>query len=152
VRPSSRQPRNSEIMNRETELDNACREWRRLAEVEGEAICRRDWTLFFDCQNALRLLQPRLLRCRQAAPHQAGETGTSAPDQQKNFRAAVSKLIELERRNLELLDAVRQRAAQQKQQLEQAQQNLRRIQRSYAPARASAWNSSSDFPTKLLLA
>src|ERR1043165_8712674 len=117
-------------MNAETELSEVCREWRRLAEVEGEAICRRDWQLVFDCQNALRQLQPKLMQC-------------SEGNEKSSFRIAVSRLIELERQNVELLGTLRQSAAQQKQHLEQTQQNLRRIQNSYAPARAAAWSSFS---------
>jgi hypothetical protein len=130
-------------MNPEIELKEACREWRRLAEVEGEAICRRDWQLVFDCQNALRMLQPRLLRCRQAASNDGNQTGVSTPGTEESFRATVSGLIELERRNLELLGTLRQNALLQKQQLEQTQQNLRRVQGSYAAPRTSAWSSLS---------
>ena len=120
-------------MNSETELNECCREWRRLAAVEGDAICRRDWQLVLDCQKALRMLQPRLLRCSE----------TNAPAAKTNFQAAVSEMIDLERRNLDLLNTLQQSAALKKQRLEQTQQNLRRVQHSYAPAPAAAWSSFS---------
>ena len=118
-------------MNAEVELNKTCEEWQRLAGIEGEAICRRDWQLVFDCQDALRKLQPRLLRCNES------------PDGKRNFQMAVSNLIEIERRNLELLNVLRQRAAMQREQLEQSHKNLRRIQRSYVRSRNADWSTFS---------
>jgi hypothetical protein len=53
-------------MSADRDLQNSYREWRRLAEAEGEAIRAGNWMLVFDCQNVLRQLQPRIVRQRLA--------------------------------------------------------------------------------------
>jgi hypothetical protein len=55
----------------------------------------------------------------------------------------VTGLIELEWRNNALLNVLYQAAKAEMGELEQAGQNLRRVQRSYAPARAAVWTSFS---------
>lgn len=117
-------------MNPEHALRDSYREWQRLAEIEGDAIRSRNWSLVADCQNALRELQPKILRQTEAAPRNA-------------CRDLVAELLELEQRNQELLEQCRQAASTQRTQLEHTRANLRRIQRSYAPAPRAAWVSFS---------
>jgi hypothetical protein len=113
-------------MNPEDALSDLYREWRRLAEIEGEAIRNRDWGLVSDCQKALGELQPRIVRQSEAAPKQA-------------CQAMVAELLELEQRNNELLAQCRQAAFIRRTQLDQTRANLRRIQRSYASTPQAGW-------------
>jgi hypothetical protein len=105
-------------MSADQELQDTCREWRRLARAEGEAIRTLNWPLATDCQLALQALQPRLTRCLQDA-------------REDRFRAVLAELIEIETRNNALLNGVRQTAQSQLSQLNQAGRNLRHVKRSY---------------------
>jgi hypothetical protein len=56
----------------------------------------------------------------------------------------VEELMQLEQHNRELIQAQRQVAQHQKDQLDQSSRNLRQIHRTYAPASARAhWQSYS---------
>ena len=117
-------------MNPEDTLRDSYREWRRLAELEGEAIRSRNWPLVSDCQKALRELQPQIMRQAEAAPR-------------PSCQELVADLLRLEQRNQQLLEQCRHAALTRRTQLEQTRANLRRIQRSYAPAPQAAWVSFS---------
>jgi hypothetical protein len=130
-------------MNADAQLRDAYAEWRRLAETEGEAIRARDWQLLLDCQHALQQLQPRIIRYTDDAQHEWTRLGVDRSDREQGLRLVISELIELEWRNDALLNVVAQTARAEMNELEQASQNLRRVQRSYAPARPAAWTSFS---------
>jgi hypothetical protein len=130
-------------MSAENQLQDAYREWRRLAETEGDAIRNRNWPLVSDCQNALEQLQPQIVRFTQQAQEEWTRLGADRAGQEKSFRAMVAELIEIESRNKELLDQVRHEAQSRFGQLSQASHTLRQVQRSYAPAQPTAWTSFS---------
>lgn len=130
-------------MNAETALSEAYQEWRRLAETEGEAIRAGDWGLLAASQRALEHLRDRITKLTDAAKTEWAQLGENFSGKEKNFRAVVSELIQLERHNMTLLAAVRQSFELRRAQLNQAGRNLRRIQRSYAPPRPAIWNSFS---------
>jgi hypothetical protein len=130
-------------MSADTQLQDAYQEWRRLAEAEGEAIRTSNWTAVHDCQAALQQLQPRIIRCTDEAQQEWTRLGADRSSKEKDLRSVVSGLIELEWRNNALLNVLNQAAKAEMGELEQAGQNLRRVQRSYAPARPAAWTSFS---------
>lgn len=130
-------------MNADYDLKHSYREWRRLAEAEGEAIRARNWMLVFDCQDALRQLQPRIIRQTEAVRQEWAKLGLDAGAREFELDAIIHSLIELESRNNSLISARRRVAQEELAKLEQAGLTLRRIQRSYAPATAAAWNSFS---------
>jgi hypothetical protein len=112
-------------------LADACKEWRRLAQAEGEAIRTLNWPLALDCQQALQQLQPRMLRQIEAARQEGSQPGVDRAAREESFRAAVAELIDLETRNSTLLDHVRQTGRSQLSQLEHAGRTLRRVKHSY---------------------
>lgn len=130
-------------MNADYDLKHSYREWRRLAEAEGEAIRARNWMLVFDCQNALRQLQPRIVRQSEAARSEWAALGLDTGAKEFELDAIILSLIELESRNNSLIRARRRLAQEELAKLEQASLTLRRVQRSYVPATAAAWNSFS---------
>ena len=130
-------------MSADSQLRDAYKEWRRLAETEGEAIRSGNWLLVADCQNALQQLQPQILDHMQDAQEEWSRLGLDRAAKEKSFRAIVAELIEIERRNNASLDAARQASLAQFAQLEQAGRTLRQVQRSYAPPPSSAWTSFS---------
>ncbi len=130
-------------MNADHALREAYQEWRRLAEAEGEAIRGGNWMLLFDCQNALRRLQPLIIRRTGEARQEWVQTGLDCREKENDLSALVKSLIDLERRNHALLETRRHAAEAELAKLEQAGLTLRRIQRSYAPARPATWISFS---------
>ena len=121
-------------MNPDRDLQHSYQEWRRLAEAEGEAIRAGNWMLVFDCQNALRQLQPRIVRQTEAAHRECAALGLDSKALEYEMDAMIHSLIELESRNHSLIDARRCLAQEELAKLELASLTLRRIQRSYAPA------------------
>jgi len=130
-------------MSADRELHNSYREWRRLAEAEGEAIRAGNWMLVFDCQNVLRQLQPRIVRQTEAAHREWTTLGLDAEIMENNLNAVIHSLIQLESRNRSLIDARQRLAEEELAKLEQASLTLQRIQRSYTPANSTRWNSFS---------
>ena len=121
-------------MNTDRDLQHSYLEWQRLAEAEGEAIRAGNWMLVFDCQNALRQLQPRIVRQTDAARREWAALGLDPEAMECEMDTMIHSLIELESRNNSLINARRSLAQEELAKLEQASLTLRRIQRSYVPA------------------
>ncbi|MGO8764249.1 MAG: hypothetical protein ACLQSR_03825 [Limisphaerales bacterium] len=130
-------------MNADRDLKHSYREWRRLAEAEGEAIRAGNWMLVFDCQNALRQLQPRIIRQTEAARHEWATLGLDAETMEDDLNGIIHSLIQLERHNNSLIHARRAMGQEELAKLEMASLILRRIQRSYAPVSSTGWSSVS---------
>lgn len=130
-------------MSATNQLQNAYQEWRRLAEIEGEAIRASNWPKVQQCQNSLHELQPQIIRWTQEARNEWVQLNLDVTAQENALRAVIGELIEIERRNSACLNDVRQTTEVQFRELEQSGHTLRQVQRSYAPNRAPAWNSFS---------
>jgi hypothetical protein len=130
-------------MVHETALLEAYRDWRRLAELEGEGIRAGDWTLVTDCQNRLSALQTRIVRLTGEARKEWRATGADLAEKENTLRDTVSGLMELEMRNSASLAAMKEATRAQMNQLDAARQNLKRVQRCYSPVGSSGWNSFS---------
>lgn len=130
-------------MSAEKDLFDACGEWRRLAEAEGESIQTRNWGLVAACQAALAQLQPRLTRFIKAARGEWSRRGVDHANREKKFQTVMAELIHLERRNATLLGAMRQAMRIKLQALHRAGRNLKQIRRSYGGESSGAWSSFS---------
>jgi hypothetical protein len=130
-------------MNADKALTEAYENWRGLAETEGEAIGKQDWNLVSACQNALAELQTQIVQLTENARSEWKRQGTEGAAREKSVRAIISEVIEIERRNSTLLNAVREAAQTQLGKLDAASRKLKRVQQSYAPARPAAWTSFS---------
>lgn len=130
-------------MNADTALQHAYAEWHRLAETESEAIQRANWSLLSACQKALQQLQPRILALAREAKQEWSREGVNAASRERDFRATVTELVKIAQRNSALLDSIRKAAQVKVNQLAQAGNTLRQVQRSYAPAAPPAWSSFS---------
>lgn len=124
-------------------LLEAYQDWRRLAELEGEAIRTHDWTMMTDCQNHLSALQPRIIRLTALAREEWQHAGADRTDKENNLRRIVSSLVEVELQNSSSLTTAKEFARKQVDGLESARQNLKRVQRSYSPMSPAVWNSFS---------
>ncbi len=117
------------------ELSALYRQWRRLTESESQAIRANAWAQVEAVQSAKARLQPRIAEVSAALEPVAHE---------QRFYPVVEELIQLEQGNRELIQAQRQIAQLQKEQLDQSSRNLRQLHRSYAPTIARAhWQSYS---------
>jgi hypothetical protein len=131
-------------MTHEHALFEAYRDWRRLAELEGEGIRTSDWPLVTDCQNRLAALQTRLIRLTTNAREEWRRNGADLAQKEENLRQTVSSLMQLEMENSARLSATKEIARTQLNQLHAVRQNLKRVQRSYSTVVASGhWNSFS---------
>ena len=130
-------------MTAEETLLEAYKDWRRLAELETEAIRTRHWILMADCQKRLASLQPIIIRLTADAREEWKKSNADKIAKQNELRAIISGLVELELQNSTLLAAAKDVAQTQLAQLELARTNLKRIQRSYGPIRPAVWNSLS---------
>jgi hypothetical protein len=130
-------------MSTDSQLQNDCVEWRRLAESEGEAIRARNWSLVAECQTALRQLQPRIARHALDARKEWMRLGPIRKEKESSFRATLQSLIEIGVSNRAILDRLRETARSNISQLEQAGRNLRKIHRFYSRSVPSTWSSVS---------
>jgi len=130
-------------MNAERQLTEAYKEWRHLAEVEGEAIVARNWLLVAASQKALQHLQERISRLSPIARQEWSNAAGDRTVRQQALDAMIQELIGLERRNQTLLNALCEAARVKLGQLGQAGRSLQQIRRSYGSSQAAAWVSFS---------
>ena len=124
-------------------LLEAYSDWGRLAQLEGEAIRARDWSLVADYQKQLSALQPRITRLTQQAREERQSDGVNHAEKESHLRGIISGIIELETQNNASLAAAKEVTRKQLDQLDSARQNLKRVRRSYSPLRPAVWNSFS---------
>jgi len=130
-------------MTSEAELLDAYQDWRRLAELEGEGIRTRDWTLVADCHKKLSALQSRIIRLTNQARDEWRRTGADLAKKENNLQQTVSSLIELEMQNSSSLTAAKEATRTQLDQADVIRQNLKRVHRTYSSTGPAVWNSFS---------
>jgi len=130
-------------MTGEAQLLEAYQDWRRLAELEGEAIRTRDWKLVVDCQKKLSVLQSHISRFTNQAREEWRRGGVDLAPKEIHLHQTISSLIELETQNSSSLAAAKEDARAHLAQAEVIRQNLKRVQRSYSPTGPAVWNSFS---------
>jgi len=130
-------------MTADATLLEAYQDWRRLSELEGEAIRTKDWTLMWDCQKRLADLQPRIVRLTSGARAEWQQAGADIAQKEKNLRQIVSGLVELEMQNSSSLTAAKEMVRAKLDQMETARNNLKRVHRSYSTPHPAVWNSFS---------
>jgi hypothetical protein len=130
-------------MSAEQALFDAYREWLRLARATHRAIGKRDWTFLLECQRVIQEMQPAVSRLTEAARKEWKQQKVDGEAKEKKLRRVILELVEMVDSNHELLQTCRTEALFQRQKLEQAGRNLKRLQNSYALSRSSAWTSFS---------
>jgi hypothetical protein len=130
-------------MSARKELAGILEQWLQLTRAEGAAIQAAVWP-------AVRRIQARRAALREsfteAARRCAEENAAAKPGNPppKPFRAEVGRIISLLTRNSVALRAQLSRARARQESLDQANRNLRGIQRSYVrPQPPTAWHSYS---------
>lgn len=130
-------------MKAERDLLEAYREWRRLAEAEGEAIRTGNWSLCAACQKALQSLRERITALMPAVRDEWSRPGCDPAAKQQSLDETIRELIRLEQRNKTLLQSIRETAHAKLKQLGDAKLKLRSLRRSYGLTTGGAWNSFS---------
>jgi hypothetical protein len=130
-------------LNAERDLFEACREWRRLAEAEGEAIRTSNWGLCAACQKSLQHLRERMSALMPAVRAEWRQSGSECAARMQAFDDTVHQLIKLERRNHTLVKAVREATHNKLQQINQTRIKLRRLRQAYGFAHGPAVHSFS---------
>ncbi len=124
-------------------LFNAYSDWEQLTQSEREAIQAGDWPRVAQCQAEKQKLQKQIIALTESAQAECIETGSDAKLFERDLRPVINNLISMETRNSELI-AIRRHAAEvERIELDNASNNLRRVQKSYSPPTAPVWNSYS---------
>ena len=118
-------------MSAEHELLRAYREWRRLAEAETKAIQTRNWHLLTDCHLAIRDYQTHIAGLTELARTEWQRAGFNWEKKSQALRALIADLMNLTRRNHDLLQQMLAIASDQLGQLGEAGKNLKRLRQSY---------------------
>jgi hypothetical protein len=116
------------------ELAALYEQWRNLTGDEGDAIAAGDWTGVEQFQAAKARLQPRIAEISRRLDSVTHE---------RRFRSLVEELMQLERRNISLLQRRRQAAEVQRQELDRTSRHLRQLHKSYVPPARTHWQSYS---------
>ncbi len=130
-------------MSARRELAGILEQWLQLTRAEGAAIQAAVWPAVRRIQARKAALRKSLAEAAQTCAEEdaAADPGNPAP---KPFRAEVGRIISLLTRNGAALTAQLSQARARQESLDQANRNLRRIQRSYVrPQPPTAWHSYS---------
>lgn len=130
-------------MSAERDLRAAYREWKRLAQAEGEAIRCANWGLLAACQNALEQLRERITRLMPAVHQEWADTRANRAERQEEINVILRGLIEIARRNQILLTGLREAAQARLKNLGEAGKNLKQLRRSYGSSTLTTWSSFS---------
>ena len=107
-------------------------EWRRLTELESEAILQDDWQNVAALQQRKTELQTAITAARPLAAGPADK-----------LPALVAELIALETSNWEVLAGKQERQRAELEHVNETSRNLRGVRRSYGDSPAPRWHSYS---------
>jgi hypothetical protein len=130
-------------MNVTAEVGFALAEWRRLTELEREAILSDNWQEVTEQQSRKTQLQAelgRLLALACATPFPQAHTFRAIDGK---FDSAVSELMALERQNGDVLAAKRKCRQAELKRLVMTLRDLQGVRRAYGSSRGSLWQSYS---------
>lgn len=118
--------------NPEPRLLHLLREWRRLAEAEGDAIRAGNWALAQDCQREQAQLRSALERLE--GELEKGAAGKSEPNGglRNGIREQFAGLIEVEKQNLAWVELHRERLTERLLTAEKSRVNLRKLRLTYS--------------------
>lgn len=119
-------------------------EWRRLTDLEGEAIREGSWPEVERQQNQKQLLREQIVRAiQQWNAEQDGSADLVRQSFEREFRPIVTGLIEQETRNQQFLADQRESITSRLSAVRQSSTRLRGIQRAYGADSTSRWQSYS---------
>jgi hypothetical protein len=133
----------SELARLRAALRACYEQWRQLTEAEGIAVSGGQWTQVELLQKTKQQLQFSIdgtWRDLRAACRACGQTAQGI---EQEFRSLILQLLDLEHANSEILATKRNRASQEKEEVDHVIQKLRQLRRAYVPTRPSLWETYS---------
>jgi hypothetical protein len=130
-------------MNAAAELTRLLAEWRRLTELEWQAILQDHWPELAGHQQDKARLRPHISRALEQVRAGQPARQTTVEPVADPFRAAVSELMALQKRNSEALQAKCRSKRAELQSLSQTIRNLQGLRRAYGGPKAHLWQSYS---------
>jgi hypothetical protein len=136
-------PKQFSAMNAIVDLTHALAEWRRLTDLEKEAILSDNWHGVLEPQSRKAQLQAEIHRMLASAGGTPFTQEHVAGDLEGRFNSAVSELMALEKRNGDLLAAKHKRRQAEAESLALTQLSLQGVRRAYGSSRGPHWESYS---------
>ncbi len=130
-------------MDATANLTCALAEWRRLTDLEGEAILGDDWPGLAEQQTRKAQLQPEIQSALALVRANPSAEAHTSPEVERKFDATVGELMALERRNGDLLVAKRNRRQAESERLSRTLHDLHGVKRAYGSSRGPHWQSYS---------
>jgi hypothetical protein len=130
-------------MSARKNLVEAYTSWEQLTQAESVAIARDDWSKVSELHQTKQGLQRQIIHLTEAAQAECVAQGQDPRILEGELRRIINGLIALESNNANLVAGRKQAAEVRRLELDQAAQNLRRIQKSYSPPAGALWNSYS---------
>ena len=129
-------------MNARQHIAELLQQWREISQSEFAAIQAGDWNQLRTLQTAKETVQHSLGEAREAWNAENPSNPLPATGEHP-FADEVTSLVALETRNVQLLEARRQKIRDRQALLKQARSNVRRLRSSYASFAEAKWNSYS---------
>ena len=130
-------------MDATADLTRALAEWRRLTNLEGEAILGGDWHGLAEQQTRKAQLQPAIQSALALVRATPSAEACTFSEVERKFDSTVGELIALERRNGDLLVAKRNRRQAESERLSRTLHDLQGVKRAYGSSRGPHWQSYS---------
>ena len=126
-------------MNAREHIADLLQQWREISQSEFKAIQAGDWSQLRALQAVKDGIQQNLSEARE---HWNAENPRQplAADGAHPFEVEVTGLVALETRNVQLLEARRQKMRDRQALLKQARGNVRRLRDSYASYAGAKWD------------
>jgi hypothetical protein len=130
-------------MHATADVTRALAEWRRLTDLEGEAIINDDWPGVAEHQSRKEQLQTEIQRARALVRAAPSDQVHSSREVERRFGSAANELIALERRNADLIADKRKRWLAELERLSRSLHDLQGVKRAYGSSRGPHWQSYS---------
>ena len=125
------------------DLTRALAEWRRLTELEGEAILSNDWHGVADQQSRKAQLQPEIQRAVEFFWAIPSAQAHAFQEVERQSSSAAAELIALERLNADLIAEKRKLHQAESQRLALILRDLEGVRRAYGSSNRPHWQSYS---------
>jgi hypothetical protein len=125
------------------DVTRALAEWRRLTDLEGEAILGDNWRGVAEQQARKAQLQGEIQRALALVRAISSAQARDSREVERQFDSTVGELMALERRNAKLLVAKRNRPQPEAARLAQTLHDLQGVRRAYGTSRGPHWQSYS---------
>ena len=130
-------------MDATAELTRALAEWRRLTDLEGEAILGDNWREVARQQSRKARLQEEIRQVLGLIHSTSSNKKSPSGEVERQFGSTVSQLLALERRNRDLLAAKRDRRRADSERLTGTLRDLHGVRRAYGFSDSPHWHSYS---------